>query len=738
MGCVTIGNGAGNITIDCNGKAGGYNITYDQGGTITQFGVTLGTLVRNITIKNCLFIEGNSTTTTANTRGILVNTGGNLTIYNNTFYINASVNTHHAITMTGAFNTYNISSNTMNLYNRGGCCVALASTPTKGTIEYNTCTQGAAVAFDATGAATITVINNNTVWGFGSQAGYRCNAAATTTNVTNNLFNNTAGLILSNAGCTTHVFNSNIFNGGTMAFTTCTAGTNIFTNNNNTLTSPVPAVTFTEGPACNGLTVQNNTFYSTAAAGSWTFNGANNTVTGNNITVASGTVLTMSNAIVSNNTFSYNLIYGGTITAATCGVATRNNQFTYNNFTSAFTQSATCSNLTITNNYFNGGGSVTLAGQGNNFSSNWVNCAGTNTANSLVIGSVNNTVIDSNNICGLSTFQGLTLNGPSYGTLNVTNNNISAINAASVVWAGSCTSNCNLINNNINSTGSGGNGGITSSTSINYTIKNNIVKIYGSCNAALYTSGTHVGTIIDSNNLTCANDSNKACFPLFVTSTTTGVIVLNNNFFSGTGNITFTQTGANMTLKYNNSFVDMTWNSSFGGLKIQSPNLYNLTITSPVLNMSNNSAFFNASMFSNAINSSTNITFFQINTSYTNPTPLNNNNRCGTTCQTITAYPTSPFIIKVTDWGSGGIGNTYSLGENPNCTAPASGNWNIFCQDNCTFNSQHVIANGNVTTSGTGQIVFNNGGKWSFGGTNQYVWLNPTCNININSGGGFF
>lgn len=72
------------------------------------------------------------------------------------------------------------------------------------------------------------------------------------------------------------------------------------------------------------------------------------------------------------------------------------------------------------------------------------------------------------------------------------------------------------------------------------------------------------------------------------------------------------------------------------------------------------------------------------------------------------------------------------------CPYSGSGNWALNCADNCVFATTTTIANqDNVTITGTGALTFNNGGKWSFTGSNQYVFINSGCTLNINTGGGW-
>ena len=69
-----------------------------------------------------------------------------------------------------------------------------------------------------------------------------------------------------------------------------------------------------------------------------------------------------------------------------------------------------------------------------------------------------------------------------------------------------------------------------------------------------------------------------------------------------------------------------------------------------------------------------------------------------------------------------------------------SGNWDLKCSDNCTYNSNTNIA-GNVSISGSGNITFFSGGIWNFTTTGNYVFINESlgnaCYIYTYSGGGW-
>ena len=68
----------------------------------------------------------------------------------------------------------------------------------------------------------------------------------------------------------------------------------------------------------------------------------------------------------------------------------------------------------------------------------------------------------------------------------------------------------------------------------------------------------------------------------------------------------------------------------------------------------------------------------------------------------------------------------------------SSGNWALNCADNCIFTGTQTIAGkNNITITGTGSLTFNNGGKWSFTGTSQYITIASGCTLNINTGGGW-
>lgn len=72
------------------------------------------------------------------------------------------------------------------------------------------------------------------------------------------------------------------------------------------------------------------------------------------------------------------------------------------------------------------------------------------------------------------------------------------------------------------------------------------------------------------------------------------------------------------------------------------------------------------------------------------------------------------------------------------CTYGGSGNWELNCADDCVFDSTTTIGNqDNITITGTGTLTFNNNGRWSFTGTNQYINIGSGCTLNINTGGGW-
>lgn len=74
----------------------------------------------------------------------------------------------------------------------------------------------------------------------------------------------------------------------------------------------------------------------------------------------------------------------------------------------------------------------------------------------------------------------------------------------------------------------------------------------------------------------------------------------------------------------------------------------------------------------------------------------------------------------------------------PNSCTYGIKNWALNCSDNCIFAATQTIAGGNnITTTETGTLTFNPGGKWSFTGANQFIFINSGCTLNINSGGGW-
>ncbi|MBU3912835.1 MAG: hypothetical protein KKE50_01955, partial [Nanoarchaeota archaeon] len=68
------------------------------------------------------------------------------------------------------------------------------------------------------------------------------------------------------------------------------------------------------------------------------------------------------------------------------------------------------------------------------------------------------------------------------------------------------------------------------------------------------------------------------------------------------------------------------------------------------------------------------------------------------------------------------------------CTPPVAGIWNLLCADNCSYGTAINIP-GDVNISGTGLI--NISANWNFTSSNQYVYVEPGCELNIYSGGGF-
>ena len=70
------------------------------------------------------------------------------------------------------------------------------------------------------------------------------------------------------------------------------------------------------------------------------------------------------------------------------------------------------------------------------------------------------------------------------------------------------------------------------------------------------------------------------------------------------------------------------------------------------------------------------------------------------------------------------------------CTAGATGNWEILCSDDCVFTTSQNIPN-NISITGTGTLTFNNGGKWVFTGSNQFISIRSGCTLVMNTGGGW-
>ena len=83
--CITFG--ANNIVLDC----AGYKITWDTGGGGSDSAI-LATSVNNITVKNCVLVDGNSSGTTG--IGIYFTTVTNSTIQNNTIQTNGTDSSH--------------------------------------------------------------------------------------------------------------------------------------------------------------------------------------------------------------------------------------------------------------------------------------------------------------------------------------------------------------------------------------------------------------------------------------------------------------------------------------------------------------------------------------------------------------------------------------------------------------------------------------------------------------------
>jgi len=129
-----------------------------------------------------------------------------------------------------------------------------------------------------------------------------------------------------------------------------------------------------------------------------------------------------------------------------------------------------------------------------------------------------------------------------------------------------------------------------------------------------------------------------------------------------------------------------------------------------------------------------------INSSYiASTTPVNASN---VTKITAVAGTTVEWIFYANDTGSN-MNNTmtkqtFLVASADTCTYSGSGNWALNCADNCIFATTQTIAdNNNITITGTGTLTFNNGGKWSFSGTNQYLTIASGCTLDINTGGGW-
>lgn len=153
----------------------------------------------------------------------------------------------------------------------------------------------------------------------------------------------------------------------------------------------------------------------------------------------------------------------------------------------------------------------------------------------------------------------------------------------------------------------------------------------------------------------------------------------------------------------------------------------------------------------NATQTGTGTGFFNVTVNNTNGTVIlniNGNNHLATNL-TASVYNAShifassgTFVYNWTAYGNG-TGKNINISNNryytvnatlDTCTPPASGNWNLTCSDNCTFNT-NVNIPANMTINGNGILTLKS--NWTFTGTNQYIIINPICQININSGGGF-
>ena len=263
----------------------------------------------------------------------------------------------------------------------------------------------------------------------------------------------------------------------------------------------------------------------------------------------------------------------------------------------------------------------------------------------------------------------------------------------------------------------------------NYTINNSKVIIDD-----YFIGGTNVGGLI--------GDINAGN----VTLTNNVITLPSRTIFSSTDSFPGGLWGTNLTTidSINNNYVIIV-NNTYGNITFLSQRLQRSTLTNGnVLTniiIGNNSATVSQNLEWWNI-SAANITFTFLSTTYTNPgIYLDETTLCNTTstpaCFNITSLNAGTVRFNVTDWSN------YTIKEKPGaentCTYGGAGNWLINCADQCVFSSVTTISEGNnVTTTGSGSITFNSGGRWTFMGLLQYIFLNSGCQLNINSGGGLW
>jgi hypothetical protein len=181
-------SGNDNIVLDCQNNV----INYSTAGTANFWGVFLGAGSTNITIKNCIIIDGNWSSTAA--RQAIQISENSTTIFNNTII----TNTGNGITVSSMYN--NISHNTITTSGGDGITIGALS---HNLAEYNTIntteiTSSTPYGIYLASGSTNNTITNNYIWAGGASGG---DAALYLTNSDDNIIiNNT--IISSSAGYT--------------------------------------------------------------------------------------------------------------------------------------------------------------------------------------------------------------------------------------------------------------------------------------------------------------------------------------------------------------------------------------------------------------------------------------------------------------------------------------------------------------------------------------------------------